>query len=143
MLFPQISRKPWSLPLDMDVSGKFSNSGTQQSELLLHLGRYEGVSRSRYLRRLRHRRWCAQFELQPQLGFSVAGWLEKRSAWVERNEKHHEHLPAFGSYEKPDQFTRMLWSNLFEFLVKPCFSRQNIWIVVDFILQFQCSHRYL
>lgn len=35
--------------------------------------RYEGVSRSRYLRRLRHRRWCAQFEYPRTFGY-VLKW---------------------------------------------------------------------
>ena len=91
---------------------------------LLHLRRYEGVSRSRYLRRLRHRRWCAQFELQPQPGCWMA--RENPPKWVEKTSKNSQTWCCGQIYSTSGDFLQ-----------------QNIWMVVGFILQFQCSHRYL
>ncbi|CAE7537085.1 unnamed protein product [Symbiodinium natans] len=43
--------------------------------------RFEGTTRAKYLRRLRHRRWCAQFEYPRTFGY-VLKWNDKAGEGV-------------------------------------------------------------
>eukprot|EP00434_Breviolum_minutum_P040560 symbB.v1.2.036041.t2/scaffold4980.1/size32161/2 len=57
------------------------NAGTARKAPFQKRTRFEGSTRKLYLRRLRHRRWCAQFEYPRTFGF-VLKWDDKAGEGV-------------------------------------------------------------